>query len=261
MLVNENEQTGKRFGTDEVNLYERYLSTALGPYRTMQEWAVTSERYFRATVAKCLPRQRTAKILDLACGPGRYLQAMKNLGYTDVFGVDVSDEQVQYAQQQLGMANVAQADMFTWLEEHPTRYDCILALDILEHLATGDLMRLGNLLAKALKPGGRVIVQVPSGTSPMNPVVYGDLTHVRAFTPQSMRQLLLHVGLVPVKVREIPPVVHNVRSALRWGLWVVIKPLIRFVAMVVHGSAAGGAVYTSNFLCVAEKPAVADVAR
>lgn len=251
-----NEKTNTQSGADMsgADLYDRYLSTALGPYRNKAEWVTASERYFTRIVARHLPMQQDATILDLACGPGRYLQAMHKLGYTNAFGIDISEEQVEYAKQRLSITNLAKADMFMWLVEHPSRYDCILALDILEHMALGDLLRLAKLIAGALKPGGRLVVQVPSGTSPMNPVIYGDLTHVRAFTPESMRQLFRHAGLIAREVSEIPPIVHNIRSAWRRAAWMVIRPLIQLVAMSLHGSAASGATYTSNFICVAEKP-------
>ncbi len=241
----------------KYDLYARYRSTsslAEGvDEKSMLAW---SKDYFRAHYAKLLPADRNSKILEVGCGYGRYIQAMSEMGYAHCYGIDLSPEQISYAKATLGLNNVEQADALEWLNAKNGRFDCILALDILEHLNTHDLMELGEKMRAALKPGGTLIVQVPNGISPVNPVPYGDLTHVRAFTPQSMQQFFLLVGLTPTCYLEIPPHVHGIKSAARRILWsTVVKPLIAMLVRIMQGRIIGGDIYTSNFIAIGQRKA------
>lgn len=230
-------------------LYERYTSTSsLASEVDEANVLMWSKGYFRAAYTKFLPSDKNAKILEVGCGYGRYLKALSEMGYTNCYGIDLSSEQVVYAKTVLQLTNVEQADALEWLSGKDDMFDCILGLDILEHFPTDDLLKLGEKMFKALKPGGTVIFQVPNGMSPINPFVYGDLTHVRAFTPQSMQQFLLHVGLVPSGYFEIPP-----DGNLRRVLWGMIKPCIGFLVRVIHGKIMGGHIYTSNFITLAKR--------
>lgn len=230
-------------------LYERYTSTSsLASEVDEVKVLMWSMGYFRATYTKLLPSDKNAKILEVGCGYGRYLKALSEIGYTNCYGIDLSSEQVAYAKTVLQLTNVEQADALEWLSGKDGMFDCILGLDILEHFPTNDLLKLGEKMFKALKPGGTAIFQVPNGMSPINPFVYGDLTHVRAFTPQSMQQFLLHVGLVPSGYFEIPP-----DGNLRRVLWGMIKPCIGFLVRIIHGKIMGGHIYTSNFITLAKR--------
>ena len=189
----------------------------------------------------------------MGCGYGRYLAALAEMGYTKCSGIDLSPEQIAYAKTELKLCNVEEANALEWLNGKEANFDCIICLDVLEHLSNNDLLSLGEMIHKALRPGGTVIFQVPNGMSPLNPIIYGDLTHVRAFTPQSMQQFLLHVGLIPSGYFEIPPYVHNIKSALQKLLWVgVIRPIISLIVRSIHGKVMGGHIYTSNFIAVAK---------
>lgn len=236
-------------------LYKRYTSTSSLPNGVDEETLLTwSKGYFRANYLHLLPQDKNAKILEVGCGYGRYIAVLSEMGYTNCYGIDISHEQITHAKNILKLVNVEEADAFDWLNNKVDEFDCVLGLDILEHFETDDLLKLGVSIYKALKPGGTVIFQVPNGMSPINPFIYGDLTHFRAFTPQSMKQFLLHVGFVPMGYFEIPPYVYGIKSAIRRGCWMaIIKPLISFVVLVIHSRVLGVDIYTSNFITLAKK--------
>ncbi|MEK7136708.1 MAG: hypothetical protein AAB853_00315 [Patescibacteria group bacterium] len=117
-----------------------------------------------------------------------------------------------------------------------------------------EMIDLAKKINMALKPGAIAVFQVPNGMSPLNPIIYGDLTHVRAFSPQSMQQLFLNTSFVPSGYYEIPPYCHGVQSAIRRVLWTgVIKPAIGAFVRMVHGKVMGGNIYTANFIAVASR--------
>lgn len=236
-------------------LYERYTSTSSLASGVDDEAVLTwSKGYFRAHYSHLLPQDKNAKILEVGCGYGRYIAALSEMGYTNCYGIDLSSEQVAYAKTVLQLTNLEEADALDWLDGKDTMFDCILGLDILEHFQTDDLLKLGEKIYKALKPGGIVIFQVPNGMSPLNPIIYGDLTHVRAFTPQSMQQFFLHVGFVPSGYFDIPPYVHGIKSAMQRAIWSgIVKPFLSIWVRILHGRVMGGRIYSSNFITFAKK--------
>lgn len=237
------------------DLYQRYTSTSSLAGVVDEERVLTwSKGYFRAHYSGLLPSDKNAKILEVGCGYGRYMATLSDMGYTNCYGIDLSAEQIAYAKSALGLSNLEQADALDWLDGKEAVFDCILAIDVLEHLGNDDLLDLAKKINSALKPGGVVVFQVPNGMSPMNPVPYGDLTHVRAFTPQSMQQLFLNTGFVTSGYYELPPYSHGIQSAIRRVLWMlIIKPAIGVFVRMVHGKVMGGAIFTSNFMAVAKR--------
>jgi 2-polyprenyl-3-methyl-5-hydroxy-6-metoxy-1,4-benzoquinol methylase len=240
---------------NQNKLYEKYTSTSSLVDGIDEQGTINwSINYFQANYMSELPTDKDAKILEVGCGYGRYIAALSSMGYKNCIGIDLSAEQINYAKTVLGVSSVEQADALEWLADKDSTFDCILGIDILEHFKTDELLRLGELIFRALKKEGVAIFQVPNGMAPLNPITFGDLTHERAFTPTSMRQFLLAVGLKPVSFREIPPYTHGVKSAIKRLLWSFLcKPLISFFVLCTHGAVFGGHIYTANFAVCAKK--------
>lgn len=237
------------------DMFDRYRSTSsetpgIGDMAALA-WAKGA---FKSQFSALLPQKRDARILEIGCGGGANLSALHEMGYRNCHGIDLSREQVEYARNVLRIDNVEQAELGEWLEQRREAFDCILALDVLEHLEVEQLLKAGRAIRAALRSGGTFIAQVPNGVAPINPYLFGDLTHVRVFTPQSMRQFFLLVGLSPVAFREQAPHVHGIRSAVRRMLWAcVFKPMICAMMRVMQGKPIHGDIYTLNFVAVARR--------
>ena len=240
--------------TGDRNLYRRYTSTAALPdgtdARALLAW---SRAYFAAHVGPLLPADRSAVIAEVGCGWGRYLAALADMGYTRCEGVDVSEEQVAYARDRLELVNVSCGDAVPWLGARREHFDCILAIDVLEHLDNDALVALMHGARAALRPGGVVIVHAPNALAPLNPLRYADFTHVRAFTVGSLAQLFRLTGLTPRVFRETAPRGSGPAATLRRALWrTALRPLVKAWMLVANGDAMGG-IYTANVLAVAER--------
>jgi len=209
--------------------------------------------YFIAHYSNFLPKNKTAHILEVGCGYGKYLKILSDMGYINTYGIDISDQQIQYAKNNLKLNNVEKADALNWLEGKDSVYDCILLFDVLEHLSNDYLMALGVKVYNALKPGGVLLVQVPNGLAPLSPFLWGDLTHTRAFTVTSMEQFLRNIGFSNFKFHEIPPHIFNCKDYIRKILWsLFFKPSIMLFLKLANGGIFGG-IYTANFKIVATR--------
>lgn len=242
-------------------LYNRYTTTSALANVDVNQTLDWTKAYMKDNFSAFLPRDKSARILEIGCGYGRNLLALQALGYTNTQGIDLSGEQVSYAQHTLGLGQVQQADALQWLQEAEAGFDCILLIDVLEHLDLDTLMSLGELMYEKLALGGRVIVQVPNDLSPLNPFRQGDLTHLRAFTSQSLQQFFASVNLCMQGVYSALPICAGV-GLVRRMLWrVLFNPVFSLLFFLLHGRSAFTTVFTANVIAVAHKPAKAELSQ
>jgi SAM-dependent methyltransferase len=211
----------------KTRLYDEYISSGQAPVPLEYTVDPLPEQVFgvrahhiRSVIARYLPRDRSARIVDLACGSGAYLHFLRSSGYTNISGVDVSPEQIGLAHL-LGIPNVECRDLRSELSELDSdSIDAVLAIDILEHLENGELFEVVDEIFRVLKKGGSCVAHVPNaeGLYGMR-VRYADLTHERAFAPKSAQQLFLAIGFTNVECFEERPVVHGLKSLVRRILW------------------------------------------
>lgn len=199
-----------------------------------------------------LPASKGATCLDVACGAGALLFALREAGYTNVHGVDYSNEQVSNAK--LVCERVEQGDAIAYLMGNREKFDMITAFDIIEHFDKDELFDFIDALLGALKPGGRLVVQTPNADSPwFGSVRYGDFTHELAFTSQSLSVVLTVAGFSQYESLECRPFVHGFKSGLRAILWRCIRGMLVTWNLIETGSVGSG-IHTRVFIAKADKP-------
>ncbi len=162
-------------------------------------------RSLRRILGLYLPKDRSANILDIACGEGSLLIFLKENGFTNLSGFDLSPENVGICHH-LGLDEVQQFDALRLTEyQGPEQYDCIFAMDILEHLPKQAALGFLEQVRQRLAPGGRAVFQTPNmgcifGLLPR----YCDITHEFALTETSAGDLFLAAGFERTDV-EIRP--------------------------------------------------------
>jgi len=204
---------------------------------------------------KWLPADRQARILDFGCGDGTLLSIAADLGYSRLYGVDVSPGLARLAAKNT-IAQVTSGDGLAFLASlEPRSLGAIVAFDVLEHLTRDELVVWVKQAARLLAPNGVVLIHVPNGCSPfVGRVLWGDLTHEQAFTPHSLGQLFRPAGFVDGTAHEDPPTAHGLKSAVRAGLW----KLLRAAAagwLAIETGVTHGHVMTINLFYVTRKGA------
>lgn len=234
-------------------LYGRYTTNSALANLNLDETLDWSTAYFKGNFAGYLPPSRSARILEIGCGYGKNLLILQALGYVNTYGIDLSAEQIDYAREKLGLSQVENADALNWLQQAEGKFDCILLIDVLEHLDLDALMRLGQLMHEKLAPGGRVIVQVPNDLSPFNPYRQGDLTHLRSFTPQSLQQFFSSIDLAILGVHSAWPARRRF-GLIRFLLWrALFNPFFFLLFLLLHGRPSCPLVFTGNVIAIAQK--------
>lgn len=143
-------------------LYSAYVSTH------------TSYRYGETTIdeikkqfpvwkwyyGRFLPRDKSAKILEVGCGYGGLLLWLQSMGYVNASGIDISPEQVQAAKK-LGVKKVEEANIIEWMKDKKELYDMVFARDVIEHFRKDEIFKVVESCFNALKDGGILLLYTP----------------------------------------------------------------------------------------------------
>jgi SAM-dependent methyltransferase len=184
----------------------------------------------RGSVESVRERQRpyveefrdAAPVLDVGCGRGEFLSLLREAGI-EAQGVDLDADMVAYARGE-GL-EVEHADAL----EHLARLEDgslggIFAAQLVEHLRPPALVRLLELAATKLRPGGLLVAETINPLSPLALHSYfADLTHAQPLVPETLELLARQAGFDSVEVRflnepqqkltepEDPTLAENVR--------------------------------------------------
>lgn len=137
----------------------------------------------------------------------------------------------------------------------PEKLDLIVAFDVVEHLEL-NVIRSFLIEAKdALRPGGLLLLRVPSGDSPFSGAIYrGDLTHRTLLGSSAVGQLAVEAGLETCQIRSpVLPVwgLGPVRALRRIAVRLMQILVFLFVRYVLMANAS--AVVSANMVVVLRK--------
>jgi len=150
--------------------------------------------------------------------------------------------------------------------------DLIVAFDVVEHMSLSAIRSFLEEAKAALKPGGLLLLRIPSGDSPFVSAIYwGDITHCTLLGSSAVRQLACELDLevrqirspvVPMTGLSIPRLIR--RAAVRFARWIVFS-FIRTALMgnvsailspnmivVLSRRPEGGGLYERDRTCEAE---------
>ena len=233
-------------------LYEQYYNSQSGRRLNKSLADKIKENHFQLSheLLHLMPAEKSAAILDIGCGYGEWLMLLHENGYIQTQGIDISAEQVETAHS-LGLNNVHVADVFDYLKNNPSTFDCITGIDIIEHFSKEELVRLLELIRTSLKPAGIAIFRTPNMDGIFASVyAYGDFTHSCLLNYSSTMQLGIACGFKKVDV--LPSFVYVsgfFKELMRKILWWYFKLYARLV-LFSSGRSTQGVLLTPNLILV-----------
>jgi len=102
---------------------------------------------------------KSAKILEIGSGLGYLTYAMRKEGYTNAFGIDISNEAVNNAINKYGDFYIC-ADVNEYAKSHINEYDVVLLTEVIEHIENPKSF-LSSIL-HLLKDHGSIILTSPN---------------------------------------------------------------------------------------------------
>lgn len=246
---------GTAGGDYRERIYRGYLASCGTPTDADVSRAIESRRpYLSSVIARLLPEDRGARIIDLGCGHGAFVKHARAAGYRFIVGYDRAPDQIA-AGKRLGIEGIQQGDLFGAVRDLPDgSCDAIITFDVIEHLTKNELIVCIDEIRRALKPGGRWLIHAPNAeSSRFGRIRYGDFTHEFAITRESLAQILIASGFGRIECFEDTPVPHGVKSSVRWLLWMVVRSALLAMDTIETGYFDRGSIFTRNLLAVAFK--------
>jgi SAM-dependent methyltransferase len=144
-----------------------------------------------------------ARILEIGCANGGLLNALKQSGYQNLFGVDPSPICARNAEQLYQISVLTTPLSKIKVEIGP--FDFIILVAVLEHIQDlhGALKKLYNLLSSA----GKIFIEVPDATkftsSPDAPFQEFSIEHINFFSQRSLANIMGTYGFVEIDSTQI----------------------------------------------------------
>jgi len=183
---------------------------------------------------------KNAKILEIGCNKGYLLKAMRDYGFKNLVGIDLSPEDVQLAKNRTGIKEIFVADVFEYLEDKKDTFDIIISKDVLEHIPKDKQELFVQCIYKSLKKNGVTIIQVPNMDWIFaNHERYMDFTHEIGYTRESLGDIF-RLYFDEVKVMPASYIfTDNIKRKIIYGIGrpILIK-LVKFLLKFLGEGAA-----------------------
>lgn len=155
-------------------------------------------------VVDSLPDRPGQSILDIGCFAGTFLGLLPATHFSRQLGVDILPEQITYATTVWGTAG-REFRLIPTLHELVSlgeRFDCITAIEVIEHLQEEEIRVLLDSAMDLLVPGGKLVLTTPNYASSwpliefvlnrVSDVSYQD-QHVTKFTYRNFERKLQRI--------------------------------------------------------------------
>lgn len=143
----------------EQFLDTKYLSYSAGDFLRDTDTVEQAQENKLSDMIRLIDPQPHEKILDLGPGWGGLMEKIneKTDRKDNLYGYTLSKEQIKYTTEKYGF-NIEYRD-FINTDYEPHSFDKIVSNETLEHVREHELPVLSKKLARALKPGGRIVHQ------------------------------------------------------------------------------------------------------
>lgn len=166
------------------------------------------------------------RVLDAGCGTGRMLEELSERGARAV-GLDLSSEALRLSARR-GVSGLARASVLA-LPVVPESFDACVSLDVLSNVAPKSAPFMAQELYRALRPGGRLILNTATGQW-----LYGEHDRavgvMRRYSPDEVRALLEGAGFTDVRVARSNSLLFPVAAFYR----IVWRPVSRLVSRLAR---------------------------
>jgi len=233
-------------------LYKRYDSTYKIHISNFNEQLIQNmwEWFDKKYLPLISSYSKESPILELGCGRGYMLEYLRKQGFSNLKGIDISEEQISIARKKGFDVDIADANEF--LQKNKNRFTIVIALDFVEHFYREELLSLFQGIYNSLEKGGLFFFHTPNGQTILtSELFYGDLTHLTIFTPNSAQQILRAVGFNNIDFIEAGPVSKNIKGFIRLIFWKIVKLRYNLLQLIEAGNTLK--ILTRNFIGVARK--------
>ena len=189
----------------QTELHDLYAGREHDGEITRAQYPKASSRKRRGffNALKLLRHVRGRRVLDVGCGGGFVVGAMKALGAREAVGLDLNPSAVEYARAHLPECEFHAGAFGDFAGGRIGTFGFVYSSEVIEHVA--DVEAYARFLAEVAAPGAAVFITTPDLGSPRVPGdvtqwdVFGPPVHIQFFTGTTLSRLFGRVGLLPVR--------------------------------------------------------------
>jgi 2-polyprenyl-3-methyl-5-hydroxy-6-metoxy-1,4-benzoquinol methylase len=182
-------------------MIERWISSHIDTFREPDEEDLSIQlRYYSKLIERFIPKDKNIKILEIGCGFGGFIYALKNCGYENILGIDIIPKCCNFVSNRFNIKVIC-SDILDYFNERGIKgqYDVIAAFDVIEHFEKGEIVKIMLCIYEALKENGIFISRVPYGGSLRGLYIrYSGSTHETAFAELIIDELFRVIGFKEV---------------------------------------------------------------
>ena len=213
-----------------------------------------SARYYELELARAgIALRAGLRILEVGFGNGEFAAWARARG-AEYIGTEADEALVDRARALGYDARVATPNL-RHVAAGPI--DVVVAFDVFEHLDPEEAKTVLRSARDCLRPGGLVVIRVPSGDSPFSRAIqHGDLTHRTTIGSGIVRQYAVAAGLEVVQIRPpaFPLLGMGMRRLFRRAPIALLRRVVAaFVNIAFHDNQPR--VVTPNMVAVLRKRA------
>jgi len=123
---------------------ERWISSHIDTFREPDEEVFAIQlRYYSKLIESFIPKDKNIKILELGCGFGGFIYALKSYGYENILGVDIIPECCGFVSKKFNVKVIC-SDILDYFSKEgiKEKYDVIAAFDVIEHFEKGEIVKI-----------------------------------------------------------------------------------------------------------------------
>jgi SAM-dependent methyltransferase len=226
------------------------------------------QEYYKKILKNYLPSDLNASILEIGCGKGYALEALENLGYSNVEGIEIDESQFESCLSK-GLNVHLVDDTIDYLGKIENKFSLVILFDVLEHIPVNEQFKFCTKIVNSLTEVGILVCTVPNANSSIAMRWrYNDFTHHSSFTEHSLDFLLFNSGFQKIDIKEIeffkkPIGILNpfkfvkrahIKAVVHWWQFKINRFIRRQEVMAELGWGQGRVVPLSlNIFCVARK--------
>ena len=206
--------------------YYKYQTVARGilDKASLETHFIKLDQWYWSILKNYLPRDKSAKCIDVPCGYGNFLYFLRNRGYKNIVGYDLDEDQIALAK--LLNLPARHEDIFDALRSNNEPIDLISSFDFIEHITKDDALSFIELCFEKLNTGGVLVLRTPSADGPFGGHdANNDLTHEWTMTSTVLRTLLEMNGFRSINIIDEHPRPIGLIGVCRWLVYFPTKLL------------------------------------
>lgn len=194
-------------------------------------------KFYKLRFKEIMNLPKNSCILDLGCGEGFFLYFMEKMKFTELWGVDISQEQINIAKKYCQRAKFVKDDLKNFLKNCNQNFDLIMMDNVLEHFKKDEVFEVLKLVYERLNDSGNLIICVPNAGSIWGITMgFIDFTHEVFFTPFSLQEVLVANGFEVVKMKgDAYPLPLDPLSTIRSVFYFPLRFLTKILTLIMCG--------------------------